>query len=92
MLSVSIRGLSCGTAEARGDSTGAVLVLVVTCPLLSDRAWGPDVQKTVFSTVAVLPRWPMSLLVQFIDMVWTSLCLCSDVVSHWEVPQIQFIA
>ena len=47
-------GLSCcahGTAVARGDSTGAVLVLVVTCPLLSDRAWGPDVQKTVVSTV-----------------------------------------
>ena len=37
-------------------------------------------------------RWPMSLLVQFIDKVWTSLCLCSDVVSHWEVPQFLFIA
>ena len=42
------------TANARGVSTGAVLVLVGTCPLLSDRAWGPDVQKTVVSTVAAL--------------------------------------
>ena len=31
MLRVSVRGLSCRTAEARGDSTGAVLGLVVTC-------------------------------------------------------------
>ena len=34
----------------------------------------------------------MSLLLQFIDKVWTSLRLCSDAVSQWEVPQIQFIA
>ena len=33
-LRVSVLGPSCRTAEARGDSTCAVLGLVVTCPLL----------------------------------------------------------
>ena len=33
-LRVSVRGLSCRTAEACGNSTGAVLGLVATCPLL----------------------------------------------------------
>ena len=31
-------------------------------------------------------------LLQFIDKLWTSFWLCSDAVSQWEVPQIQFIA
>ena len=39
MLRVSVRGLSCWSAVARGFSTGAVLGLVVTCPLL---CWSAD--------------------------------------------------
>ena len=38
MLRVSVRGLSCRTAEASGDSTGAVLGLVASCPLLCSTA------------------------------------------------------
>ena len=34
MLRVSVLWLSCRTAAARGDSTGAVLGLVASCPLL----------------------------------------------------------
>ena len=37
-LRVSVRGLSCWSAVARGFSTGAVLGLVVTCPLLCGSA------------------------------------------------------
>ena len=33
-LRVSVLGLSCTTSEARGDSTGAILGLVATCPFL----------------------------------------------------------
>ena len=42
---------------------------VVFMPVACGQFWGPDVQKTENSggsAVAVLPRWPMSLLVQFI--------------------------
>ena len=40
MLRVSVRGLSWRTASARGDSTGAVLGLMASCPLFCRTAEG----------------------------------------------------
>ena len=44
------------------------------------------------SAVAVLTRWSISLLAQFIDKIWTS-CDHAPTSGLWlEVPQTQFIA
>ena len=106
MLTVSVRGLSCRVTlrlrtfllcswhcRCPWRFPQVQFVLVVTCPLLSDRAWGPDVQKTVFPQLLFLTRWPMSLLVQFIDSVDVPVIMQRRVVSSTvEVPQIHFTA
>ena len=44
----------------------------------NDRIWSDSAEKLWFRSCILLTRWSMSLLLQFIDEVWTSLRICSD--------------
>ena len=58
------------------DSTAQFFGKQLTCPLFFNdrcRAVSPSAQHRGGSAVAVLPWWSMSLLLQFIEKVWTSL-------------------
>ena len=63
------RAHSAKTVQILGDSTAQFLEWSSTCPLVCKRqGFGQTVEKTVVP----LTRWSMSLLLQFIDKVWTS--------------------
>ena len=80
-------------AAAGGGACGAVPGLGGRRPCCAGRPAGASCPWTRLLTCPLLSTAVEAVesLLQFIDKVWTSLRLCSDAVSQWEVPQTQFI-
>ena len=77
------------TVQKTGDSTVQFFGWSSTCPLVCKRQdLVRQCRKLWFRSCIPLSRWSMSLQLQFIDKVWTSLAT----VSRYWVPQIQLIA
>ena len=80
-------------AAAGGASAVQFLGLVVVVPVVQVVLLvRPVLGQVVDMLVIVNNSGGGRSLLQFIDKLWTSLRLCSDAVSQWEVSQIQFIA
>ena len=85
--------LFCSTADARGDSTGAVPGRGCLHARCVQTVLGYDsAENCGISAVAVLSWWSMSLFMQFIDGCGCPCVFAETAVLLLEVPQTQFIA